>query len=190
MSEDPRSHWNRRYREGWPTEPSEFVLSLDSVLPRSGRALDVAGGNGRNAVWLVRRGLDVTVVDVSDEALRRAARAAQEAGVTLHLVHADTEEEPLPEGPWNVILCSHYLQRSLFPQMVAGLGSGGLLVCAIATVRNLERHSRPPRAYVLDEGELPTLVDGLTIVQYEEGWFGDHHEARLVARRDSNGDRR
>lgn len=180
MNENPREHWNRRYEEGWSTEPSAFLLSLDDVLPRSGRALDVAGGNARNALWLARRGLDVTVVDVSDEALRRAQTVSDAAGVDLRLVEADLTKAPVPEGPWDLIVCFHYLQRDLFPEMISSLAPGGVLTCAIATVRNLERHPRPPRPYVLEEGELPGLLEGLTVLVYEEAWFDDHHEARIV----------
>lgn len=52
------------------------------------------------------------------------------------------------------------------------------------TVRNLERHQRPPRPYLLDEGELPKLLDELRIVHYQEGWLTDgRHDAVVVARR-------
>ncbi len=183
MAGNAREHWNLRYREGWRTDPSPFLRSLDGILPASGRALDVAGGNGRNAVWLARRGLDVTIVDVSDEALAQAAGAARSAGVPVTLLERDLTEAPLPDGPWNVILDFHFLQRDLFPAMIESLADGGLLVGEIATVRNLERHERPPEPYVLRPGELPALLDGLEIVFHEEGWFDDHHQARFVARR-------
>ncbi|HDH26199.1 MAG TPA: class I SAM-dependent methyltransferase [Actinobacteria bacterium] len=182
MSDD-RERWNRRYAEGWPMEPSPFLESIADLLPRSGRALDVAGGNGRNALWLADRGLSVTVVDVSDAALTIAADAARARGLTLDLINADLQRDALPVGPWDLILCFHYLQKGLFPKMIEALAPGGVLVCAIATVRNLERHPRPPREHVLDEGELPGLVEGLAVVRYEEAWFDDHHEARLVATR-------
>jgi len=184
VTDSAREHWNQRYIEGWSSEPSEFLESVSDVLPSSGRALDIAGGNGRNAVWLATRGLEVTVVDVSDAALAIAKSAAEARGLTLDLVNTDLERSVFPAGPWSVIICFHYLQRDLFPQVVGALALGGVLVCEIATVRNLERNPRPPRAHVLDEGELPRLVDGLTVARYEEAWFADHHEARIVARKE------
>jgi len=158
-------------------------LSVAQWIPVAGKALDVAGGNGRNALWLASRGLDTTVVDVSDEALSLAETEARERGVPLTCVRVDLRSAPLPGGPWDVILCSHFLRRDLFTPMIDSLSDGGVLVCAIATARNLERHPRPPREFVLDEGELPRLVEGLVVEEYEEGWFDDHHEARIVARR-------
>lgn len=48
-----REKWNARYREeGPPSPPSPFLVGLDDLLPRRGRALDVAGGTGRHALWL------------------------------------------------------------------------------------------------------------------------------------------
>lgn len=184
MTVSDRDRWNARYRdEDVQIEPSPWLTSLEK-LPTSGRALDIAGGAGRNAVWLAERGLDVTLVDVSDTALTIAAEAARAAGVTIDARHIDLVADPLPSGPWDVVLCFHYLQRDLFPAMIAELTPGGLLVAELATVRNLERRDRPERPYLLDEGELLTLVAPLDIVVFEEGWHpDDRHEARLVARK-------
>jgi hypothetical protein len=64
------------------------------------------------------------------------------------------------------------------------LAPGGLLLFCQATVKNIERHPKPPRGYLIEEGELPRLVQGLDIVRYEEGWLEEgRHEARIVARR-------
>jgi len=176
--------WNRRFiDEGWDREPSPFLVSLDRILPSAGSALDVAGGPGRNAIWLAGRGLDVTLADFSEVALAMATARAHEAGVEVTTVHMDLAADPLPAGAWDVILCFHFLKRPLFPAMAAALAPGGLLAVESATVRNLERHPRPPRRFVVDEGEAPALVDGLDIVRYEEGWFDDRHVARIAARR-------
>ncbi len=177
MSDADRARWDARWREkGAPGEPSPFVLSLDAILPRRGRALDVAGGAGRHAMWLARRGLEVTLVDISPVALAMAE------GVTT--VAADLEHEPLPAGPWDVILCFHYLDRRLFEAWPRLLAPGGLLVFVQATRSNLQKHEHPPARFLLEDGELARLVQGLEVVRLEEGWLDEgRHEARLVARR-------
>ncbi len=87
-------------------------------------------------------------------------------------------------GPWDLVLCFHYLQRSLFPPIAAALAPGGLLVFCHQTRTNLERHPRPGPEYLLDEGEAPRLAAGLDIVSHSEGWHEEgRHEAHLVARR-------
>jgi tellurite methyltransferase len=181
MAGPDRERWNAKYREEEAiAQPSPFLVALADLLPRRGRALDVAGGSGRNALWLLRHGLQVTIADISDVALQRAAAAAE----GLRTVEVDLESEPLPEGPWEVIVCSHFLQRPLFSQFPALLAPGGFLVVAHPTVVNLQKHPRPGREYLLAEGELHALVKGLEVVRFEEGWVeSGRHEARLVARK-------
>jgi SAM-dependent methyltransferase len=180
-----RERWNARYREEERVAaPSPFVSGLAPLLPRGGRALDVAGGTGRHALWLARQGLEVTLADVSDEALARATEIAQSEGLALTTVRVDLELEPLPAGPWDLVLCTYFLHRPLFPALVEALAPGGLLAVAHPTRRNLERHARPGPAHVLDPGELPGLVRRLEVLRHDEAWFeSGRHEARLVARR-------
>jgi methylase of polypeptide subunit release factors len=85
VSERDREKWDQKYTErGRATrETSAFLQSLDAVLPRSGRALDVGGGSGRHAIWLAGRGLDVTIADVSEVGLKLARDDAAAAGVAL-----------------------------------------------------------------------------------------------------------
>jgi SAM-dependent methyltransferase len=186
VSAEDRSKWDARYREGGrPGEPSPYLRSLDAALPRTGRALDVAGGDGRNALWLARRGLAVTIADVSAVGLERARARAEADGLTIETVCVDLETEPLPPGPWDLVVCILYLQRSLFPVFASVLAPGGLLAFLQPTARNLERHPKPPRAFLLGDGEIATLLPAdLEVVSLTEGWTEDgHHEARLLARR-------
>lgn len=184
MAAGDQERWNARYSAAdGPEPPAPWLAGLDAMLPRRGRALDVAGGSGRNAIWLARRGLDVTIADVSDVALERAARAAGAEGLPLATVQVDLESAPLPAGPWDLILCVYFLHRPLYRALPAALAPGGLLVVAHATRTNLERNPRPGPRWVLEDGELPTLIRGLEVLRYEEGWLeSGRHEARLVAR--------
>ena len=185
MSLAERTKWDARYRAGSPDfTASAFLIELDALLPRSGRALDIGGGSGRNALALARRGLDVTIADISPEGLALARDEAIRSGISLETVALDLESDPPPAGPWDLILQAHYLHRPLFQRYPALLAPGGRLVVAHPTRRNLERHSKPGPEFLLDDGELPGLVSGLEIVLYDEGWHDDgRHEARLVAQR-------
>ena len=83
-----------------------------------------------------------------------------------------------------MIFSHHFLWRQLFDFYPHLLAPGGVLVVVQPTVTNLERHEKPPRPFLLDDGELPTLVGDLDIVHYEEGWLAEgRHEAVIVARR-------
>jgi tellurite methyltransferase len=189
MSLAERTKWDARYRASPRSfTPSEILAELDDVLPRGGRALDVGGGSGRNALALARRGLDVTLADISQVGLDLARAEAERTGVHLATLTVDLELEleldALPAGPWDLILQLHYLHRPLFARYPALLAPGGLLVVVHPTRRNLERHGKPGPDFLLDDGELPGLVPGLTIERYDEGWRDSgRHEAILVARR-------
>ena len=70
------------------------------MLPASGRALDIAGGLGRNSLWLARRGLDVTVVDGSKVACEHVAGLTAELGFSIKVVCRDLKRDELPSGPY------------------------------------------------------------------------------------------
>jgi SAM-dependent methyltransferase len=174
--------WNERWKErGAPGEPSSFLRELDDLLPRVGRALDVAGGAGRHALWLARRGLDVTLVDISDEALAIARAAGEPRLTTLAL---DLDHQPLPAGPFDLITLFFFLDRRVYAELPMRLAPGGMVIVVHPTRTNLERHASPAAQFLLAPGELPRLVPGVEILRHEEYWSAEgRHEARLVARR-------
>jgi 2-polyprenyl-3-methyl-5-hydroxy-6-metoxy-1,4-benzoquinol methylase len=95
-----REDWNRRYAETdsvWSLTPNRFLVAEARGL-RPGRALDLACGEGRNAIWLAELGWTVTAVDFSDVAVEKARRRAADAGVEVDfraLDLLDFEPEPL-----------------------------------------------------------------------------------------------
>jgi SAM-dependent methyltransferase len=186
MSQEDREKWNARYAiaEDAPRLPSLHLTNLADRLPTRGRALDIAGGAGRHALWLAKRGLDVTLVDISPAALAIAAARAGEQELPLTCECLDLEYDPLPAGPWDVMVSFNFLQRSIWPQMRAALSPGGWLLFVQPTKRNLERHTRPPLGFLLEEGEGRQVAAGLDIIRYDEDWLDEgRHEAVIVARR-------
>ena len=186
VAAEERERWNRKYREaGAGTgEPSKVLVELVRWLPEQGRALDVAGGAGANAVWLARRGLEVTLVDVSEVGLELAEALARRSGVGLASVRADLEVEPLPPGPWALVLCCCYVQRELVSRIAERLVPGGRFVWIHPTVRNLERHDSPGARFLLQPGEMVALVEaaGLGVCWGEEAWVGEGEGAKFLAR--------
>lgn len=184
MSEADRQKWDAKYSGGEaPSEPSRLVLQLQDQLPRSGRALDLAGGGGRHALWLARRGLHVTLADISTAGVEIARRRAAEAALPLQTVVVDLDRDR-PAGPWDLIVSCHFLSRPLFQWFPHALAPGGLLLVVQPTKSNLQRHDKPPQPFLLDDGELPSLAAGLEVLHYEEGWLAEgRHDAVLLARR-------
>ncbi len=109
-------------------EPVPFLVENIGLLPR-GRVLDVAMGNGRNAIYLAKIGFPVEGVDISADAVNQALKAAYKAGVTIKVQVTDLEKGFLiPKDTYDVIICFNYLQRALIPQIKDGIRRGGMVV--------------------------------------------------------------
>src|SRR5690554_2454778 len=100
--------WDARYREAdrlWSAEPNVFVVEEAADLA-PGRALDLAAGEGRNAVWLARRGWNVEAVEFSTVAIARGREVARRAGVEITWTHADVRA-PLDLEPADLVLLAY-----------------------------------------------------------------------------------
>lgn len=191
---DRRQHWEARYAN--PSRvmgaPSSFLRSLLPTLA-PGRALDVASGDGRNALALAKGGHAVTAIDISGAGLARLRTHARDQGLSIDVVQADLEEYPLPSRYFHVAVKAFYLQRSLFTRVKECLAPGGLAVVETFLVDQREiGHPRNP-AFLLERGELVQAFADFEILISEEGLFdlGDERAylSRLAARRplDSTG---
>jgi len=187
MSLEDRDKWDGIYKGRADDElpaAAELLVRFSELIPRAGAAIDVAGGRGRNGLWLAARGLEVTIADISPVGLELAEAEATRRGVALRTLAVDIESDDLPQGPWDVVLCFHYLYRPLIRTCPSLLAPGGLFIFCQPTLTNLERHEKPSGRFLLDPGELPTLVpEELELVHYAEGWnVSGRHEAEFIGR--------
>lgn len=99
------AEWDARYGAAervWSGEPNGALVAEVTDL-RPGRALDVGCGEGADAVWLARRGWEVTALDVSGVALDRAREHADDAGVRVGWLHTGLVEAGLPAGGFDLV---------------------------------------------------------------------------------------
>ncbi|MDG2114042.1 MAG: class I SAM-dependent methyltransferase [Actinomycetota bacterium] len=175
--------WDQAYAEvAEPGSPADFVVERAHLLPTAGSAADLAGGTGGTALWLADRGYDTTLVEVSARAIDVARCAATDRGLALSTLLHDLERDGAPAGTWDVVVVSNFLHRPLLAKLHGLLNPGGLAFVCLATTRNLERHQRPSARFLIEEDELVQLCGGLDVVDFEQEWFGDRREARLVGR--------
>jgi tellurite methyltransferase len=184
--EQDRLKWNKRYAgEGYfiGPQPSKFLVErIDMIkfLASGSTALDIACGEGRNSIFLARRGFSVTGIDIADEGIAKATRRASEEGLKISFLRADLEDCPL-SGPWDLIINFNYLFRDLIPRAVAALSSGGImLVDTLLDSPALPGEHNP--AFLLQAGELLTIFAQLAgeILFCEECPFTSLPTARLM----------
>jgi 2-polyprenyl-3-methyl-5-hydroxy-6-metoxy-1,4-benzoquinol methylase len=159
--------------------PAAWLVKNRARLPRSGRALDVACGRGRNALWLARQGFETTAID-RDAAIVAALEAgARRDGLLLTALAMDLEggDVSLGDEAYDVIVVVHYLHRPLFPALRAALRPGGVLVYETFTVAQAARGRPTNPAFLLEPGELPRLVAPLEIRAAREG----DYDGRMVS---------
>lgn len=174
MEQSARERWNERRRrdgfEPFPEIPSEWLVEHRELLSGDGRALDVACGDGRDALALSRLGYDVDAIDVSDVAIDALRAAADQHALPIRPRVVDLEREPLPDNTYDAVVCINYLQRDLFAQLEDALRPGGLLIVETfgrAHLDELGADFNP--AYVLERNELLRAFPGLHVVHYREG---------------------
>lgn len=134
-------------------------------------------------MWLAQHGWDVTLVDISPTALELAEQWARDLGLTITTQCLDLESAEPAGGPWDLVVIAHYLNRAQLSRIGRLITPGGHLVMTHPTVENLARHDRPPRSYLLEPGELTSLLVGLEVVSCFEGWTSEErHESQVLAR--------
>lgn len=191
VKEDIAGYWDERYRGRGEEErpPADFLVRHADLLPGSGRALDVAMGTGRNALYLASRGYEVTGIDISPLAVERCQEEAQRRGLRIETICANLESYPLLEETYGVVVNLYYLQRELCPRLVEALRPGGVLMFETFTIEQ-PRFGWGPREeeFLLRPGELRELFPELEVLTYresieEEGERGMKAVAGLVGRK-------
>jgi SAM-dependent methyltransferase len=200
MSEADRDRWNARYREGaYADRPYPSALLVD-WLPRlettgvPARALDVACGAGRNALFLARAGWQVDALDISDVALDGLRAKAGQAGLDVRGLCCDLEPGggeavSLPEGgPYGLILVIRYTNPALLRRLPDMLAPGGHLIVELHLEWDGEVVGPKDPRFRVVPGELRAAAAGLEILHYAEGVVADPDGrraalARLIARR-------
>ena len=176
---DTREKWDRIYSaDDIPETKACWVLSeFAYLLPKSGKAVDVASGRGANALLLADAGLQTTAIDISPVGIEQLQSSAQKRSLNIETRVEDLSvgspgTEPLGTGPlgteqWDVIVVSNYLQRDMFESIVSALRPDGLLFFE-TFVKNKSDPSVGPGSpeYLLDNNELLNSFAGLSVRVY------------------------
>jgi len=208
MSAGDRERWEARYsREGLVMGEGvkPLLRELEPVLPRSGRALDIACGEGQLAVWLAQRGLDVTAVDISPSGLAKLRAQAAAAGVAgrVRSLEADLDHGlPVLEPGFDLVTCIDFYSPPVMAQARALLAAGGMLLVEVVLERSEAEARCKSERFGVDAsaggeqrpaGESPhrarsnealEFAAGMRLQFWREGSIGGRALAQLLAQRE------
>jgi tellurite methyltransferase len=182
--------WDERYglgeraKEDLDAAPNPLRVETAGKIP-PGKALDVACGAGRNALWLAEHGWKVTAVDGAPNGIEILRRRASERGLIVDTRIADLEkgEYRIEESSWDLIAMCFYLQTSLFERAKRGVRPGGIVLAIV----HIAEPGHEPTEHQLRPGELEKYFTGWEILHRHEGKPNDQAHKRisaeLVARR-------
>jgi len=161
--------WNRylvKERPEWMNiEPNGFLVEMVKGR-KPGKALDVAMGQGRNAVWLAVQGWDVTGFDPADEAIAAAQEDAKRRGVVIHTEVTTMEQFNFGENKWDLIVLSYAGCSDTAARVQKALKPGGILVEEAFHTDALKKMKIG--GSLCKPAELPNAFKDLRVIRYEE----------------------
>jgi len=137
--------WDERYNAeeyAYGTDPNRFLEANVNSIPK-GKVLTLAEGEGRNAVFLAKRGYSVTAVDAALVGLNKAKKLAEENGVVVEFIHADLADYDLGENKWDGIVSifcplPSSIRKQLYKKVEAGLKRNGVFLLEAYTPDQLK----------------------------------------------------
>jgi len=170
MAKSDRERWDRRYADPIARlkkrGPNPLLVRHALPVRPGGRALELACGLGRNAIWLAGQGYRVDAIDISLEALRHARAEMQRRNVSgVNFILGDLDHFPLPDIPYDLVVVFRFLDRALFPTIRDRTRPGGLVIYQTFNLRRLELHPTFSQEHLLRPGELAGFFPGWTILE-------------------------
>lgn len=180
-----QKRWDQRFGRkefAFGKEPNPFLKKHIRLLLK-GRALDIASGEGRNAVFLAQNGFEVDAVDISEKGLKKAQKLAREKGVKINTFPVDLDQYPIEKERYDLITNFYFLRRSLIPKIKKGLKKGGRVIFEtyILEQRKLGTGGPKQAKYFLKPNELLRLFKNFRILFYREGIFKEGGRKKAVA---------
>lgn len=171
-----RERWNKKHERGgshFSTVNARLMQHRALLTP--GLACDLAMGAGQNAQWLESQGWRVIGLDLSDAAVARAPISRR--------VQADLLRLPLKPGRFDLVVCTFFLERALFPAMRALVRPGGTIFFETHDELFVKYKPDFPPQYMVRPGELLRAFEGLTVLHHSSGDDGRITYETIIVRK-------
>ena len=187
---DSQDKWDRIYARGSHNAKVAAILSRHTDLVQtSGLALDIACGQGTNALALAALGMEVDAWDISAVAIEQLKDAAHRQRLAVNARIVDITPDVFPDNHYDLILNCHYLDRSLTTAITSALKPGGLVMFQTFTANKLADIGPSRQDYLLQPDELLSMFKDFETESYcDESQNVDRNDplcgrAYLVARK-------
>ena len=161
-------------------EPSKLLVDYIGLFPK-GNTLDIAMGEGRNALYLAAQGFEVEGLEKDEQAIAACLAAAKSGGLKLIARTVDLENYQLTRDRYDLMICFYYLQRSLIPRIKESLKPGGMVVYETFLIDNHLQFGHPKhREYCFEHNELLNFFRDFRVLYYREGMIEDRLAAAQI----------
>lgn len=187
MAQKDKERWDEKYQHNpMPDEPVKLVSDYASLATGS-QALDLACGMGRHSKYLASLGFNVDALDISSVAIDHLQNIPN-----INAKEVDFDTYTLPKKKYDLIVCTYFLERRLFPQMIDALKPDGIILLEtfLHDTKNERIASNP--AFLLNEGELEaTFNEKCELLHIAEFWDEDYQgyktkKTSMVAKRNGS----
>ena len=170
MAQADKERWDEKYQNyQMPDEPIKLVGDYAS-LATGEQALDIACGMGRHSKYLASKGFEVDALDISSVAIEHLQKIPN-----INAMEVDFDTYTLPKEKYDLIVCTYFLERRLFPQMIDALKPNGIIL--LETFLHHSENERIPSNpdFLLNKGELEAIFDDkCELLHIPEFWDEDY----------------
>jgi len=183
-----KERWDEKHSQNMMPQTPIKLVSDYAKLASGTQALDIACGNGRHSKYLASLDFEVDALDISSVAIEQLQNIPH-----IHAKQVDFDTYMLEKNKYDLIVCTYFLERKLFPQMIEALKPNGIIL--METFLHHEDNERTPSnpTFRLNEGELEAYFDHrMKILHIPEFWDKDYQgfktmKTSMVARKKSGG---
>ena len=188
MAQADKEKWDKKYQNNpAPDTPVKLITDF-SKLATGTKALDIACGMGRNSQYLASQGFDVDALDISSVAID-----SLQGIPNIHPKEVDLDTYVFPKDHYDLIVCTFFLKREIFPKVTEALKEGGLFIYETFLHHPDNENAPANRRFLLEEGELELTFDHeYDIMHLSEYWDEDLQGAKtmkaaMIAKKKSGG---
>ncbi len=169
MAQKDKERWDKKYQDNMAPDRPLTLVEQYATSARGNKALDIACGMGRHSKYLSSLGFEVDALDISSVAIEHLKDEPH-----INALEVDFDTYTLPENTYHIIVCTYYLERRLFPQMIAALKPNGILL--FETFLHHEDNEKAPSNpdFLLKSGELEAnFSETCDLIELYEFWDKD-----------------